>query len=158
MGTRADFYILEDDKDEMKWLGSIAYDGYPSHSGNPSVLRGIEDPDKYKREVRKIIKELDHGTSPKQGWPWDWNDSLQTDYAYLFADNSVYIHSSGDEKWIDMTAYLIREDLPTFPNMKKKKKVARGIRSGFLTLQVKHDAEEEDFLSWPDILLDSNWR
>lgn len=82
MGTRADFYIGRGK--DAEWIGSIAMDGYPFRPGHPVELLNITDRAKYRRAVRKIINEVGHGTTPDQGWPWPWENSQTTDYAYAF--------------------------------------------------------------------------
>jgi len=82
MGTRADFYVGRGK--DAEWLGSIAMDGYPHEPGHPVALLHITDRAKYRRAVRKILREVRHATTPDQGWPWPWENSQTTDYAYAF--------------------------------------------------------------------------
>ena len=80
MGTRADFYLKNDDN--LEWLGSIAFDGYD-----------IDDVSKAstKTEFKKLLKDFldnrDDSTYPENGWPWPWNNSKLTDEIYVFVND-----------------------------------------------------------------------
>lgn len=117
MGTRADFYIgKRSDLQNVEWLGSIAWDGYPD--GNPSLLNRTEhlesqyigyghsdfSIEEYENNYMKNLMDLqkechDEFTTPENGWPWPWDSSRTTDYAYLFdrEDGKVYISGFGSE-------------------------------------------------------------
>ena len=81
MGTRADFYLAT--QKNLVWLGSIAWDGYPS--GIPEEILNASDQDTYIDEVTKFIKSIDDGTTPDMGWPWPWETSDTTDWSYIFS-------------------------------------------------------------------------
>lgn len=78
MGTRADFYIGRGRSAE--WLGSIAWDGYEI---DDSIL-DAKDAATFKKAVVAFLKTRDDATTPEQGWPWPWDNSETTDYAYAF--------------------------------------------------------------------------
>jgi hypothetical protein len=102
MGTRADFYIKASKELEAKdWIGSIAWDGYPS--GIPKEIKESKTPNEFKQSVEKFAKERDDFTYPKDGWPWPWNDSGLTDYAYVFDCKSKKVRWNKDE-WPDMSS------------------------------------------------------
>jgi hypothetical protein len=87
MGTRADFYIKEGKKLEQKdWIGSIAWDGYPS--GIDTAIKEARSSDDFKKAIAKLFKEREDVTLPEEGWPWPWDDSGTTDYAYVFNSKS----------------------------------------------------------------------
>lgn len=79
------------------WLGSQAYDGYPEKS-IVDLIRKTERSKHPHRRWRKLVREhlaeLDHATFPDEGWPWPWEDSRTTDYAYAF-DGHVWISDFG---------------------------------------------------------------
>lgn len=136
MGTRADFYVGKGKNAE--WLGSIAYDGYPD--GIPEgLLRAISEKG-YREEVAGALVG-EEATLPEDGWPWPWEDSRTTDYAYAFFDGKVLASNFG-RAWFDP----LRPETNTgekkevvFPNMKSQQNVALGPRSGVMTLLVPKD-------------------
>lgn len=81
MGTRADFYSGLGESAE--YLGSIAWDGYPD--GLPKELRSASSDAEWRRIVLAELMARDDATAPVDGWPWPWDDSRTTDYAYTFA-------------------------------------------------------------------------
>lgn len=84
MGTRADFYLGRGA--DAEWLGSIAWDGYPS--GVREVLAA-----KSEKDFRSALASLatrEDWTSPELGWPWPWKDSCTTDFAYAFDDGRAW--------------------------------------------------------------------
>ncbi len=131
MGTRADFYVGRDDAAE--WLGSIAYDGYPGE-GIPSPLLGLATEEDFRVAVEKILTS-DHATRPEQGWPWPWDNSGTTDYAYAFdsVEQAVYVSSFGGV-WVH-ARNLGTDGEPTFPDMTDRKNVTLGARSGLLVIR-----------------------
>ncbi len=141
MGTRADFYIGRGEQAE--WLGSIAWDGYPD--GLDAKLLGAENEQAFRDEVKALAKR-DDWTAPERGWPWPWDDSRTTDYAYAFDAGRVYASGFG-YKW-----FLASEQEPEtegakeaiFPNMKDRKNVTLGARSGVMILSAhKVDSRNE---------------
>jgi hypothetical protein len=102
--------------ESAEWLGSIAWDGYPD------------------------------GIDPEMGWPWPWDDSGTTDYAYAFEDGAVYASSFGhawfrpnpdapdfgEPEW-DEHGNDLGSDA-TFPNMAERKAVTLGPRSGVIVV------------------------
>lgn len=160
MGTRADFYIGKGLKSE--WLGSIAWDGYPE----PYEKKGMWEPcdeEAWRERIHKFAKMRDDWTSPDMGWPWPWNTSATTDYAYTWKDGLVWI--SNGCKWLAYDDYRTAsaeyqrlykiaeasedpvwpnenwwEDLgpgATFPDMSERQNVTLGPRSGVLVLGVR---------------------
>lgn len=145
MGTRADFWIGVGP--DAEWLGSIAFDGYPnSRSGEPvpndelaEVLRA-ETPDEYRRAVASRLGQGDDCSTPEMGWPWPWDDSSATDFAYTFTEG-VYVSCFGSS-WIPAERAITFDEwddkLPTLwlPNMASCRVVARpgSSRSGFMVI------------------------
>ena len=149
MGTRADFYVGRGKGAE--WLGSIAYDGHPDRIGKGVV--GAETEAKFRAAVVKFLanREDCDATTPDLGWPWPWEDSCTTDYAYAFDGGAVYGCSFGREWFLakndephmedddgEPTEYgrRIKENGKTavFPCMRDRMKVTYGPRSGLLIL------------------------
>jgi hypothetical protein len=100
MGTRADFYVGRGESAE--WLGSIAYDGYPE--GEPGGLLKIGDEAKFRKRVATMLTRRDDSSRPEDGWPWPWEDSRTTDYAYSFHEGEVRVTCFG-------RGWLTRADL-----------------------------------------------
>jgi hypothetical protein len=132
MGTRADFYIGRGPGAE--WLGSVAWDAYPS--GLPSELLAATSEDEFRARVAELASR-DDWTSPSDGWPWPWNDSHTTDYAYAFDGGAVWAASFG-HGWFPATGDEPDEDseadLPpcVFPDMTAIQSVTLGKRSGVM--------------------------
>lgn len=140
MGTRADFYVGKGP--EAEWLGSIAWDGYPSGVADNVFTPKIEKT--YRKRVEAFLQTRDDTTLPADGWPWPWEDSCTTDYAYTFHNGKVYVSCFGArylpfktfervnasetqcEKWME------KDRKETFPNMKDKQKTTFGRRSGLI--------------------------
>lgn len=140
MGTRADFYIRKEN--QMKWLGSKGYDGYPSGIDEPVLNATTEE--EYEAKVIAFLSDSDNGTLPEQGWPWPWNDSCTTDYAYIFEKGKVMSSCFGGSLFDPLKADEEddkdeAQELPAgyFPNMKDKQNIAYDNRSGALFLCVK---------------------
>lgn len=133
MGTRADFYVGRGEKAE--WLGSIAWDGNPE----PYVKDGLfadGDEAEWRARVSAFLATRDDATVPSDGWPWPWEDSRTTDYAYALDGGSVWGSCFGS-KWFKANETKPEHDDGSpqdvvFPNMKDKQNVTLGKRSGVL--------------------------
>lgn len=144
MGTRADFYVGRGT--EAEWLGSIAWDGHPESIADPVKQAATEEA--FRAAVAAFLVRKD-ATHPADGWPWPWNDSGTTDYAYAFDGGKVYGSCFG-RAWFDPTiapkdededgpADEADEEAPgaVFPNMEDRKAVAWGARSGVMVFGVR---------------------
>jgi hypothetical protein len=140
MGTRADFY-----SSDMTWLGSIAWDGYPPGIAL-DVLRSTSDA-VYRANVERFLAERDDSTLPERGWPWPWDDSGTTDYAYALRDGAVHASYFGSPWFrIDPEAedYGVPDDEggepagppPEFPDMTATKNVRLDKGSGVIVLDL----------------------
>jgi hypothetical protein len=136
MGTRADFYVGRGGKAE--WLGSIAWDGYPD--GLPRILKySIQSEEDFRMRVAQELSTRGDATFPDMGWPWPWNDSRTTDYAYAFDEGGVWASSFGG-KWFNP---LLKEPedgeekVAIFPDMTGIKNVNLGKRSGIIIVGPK---------------------
>lgn len=134
MGTRADFY-----DSQMTWLGSIAMDGYPDGLP-PKILEATTD-DTLRTAVTTFLARRD-ATTPDQGWPWPWDDSRTTDFAYTLIDGALHGSNFG-HPWfkVDPLAENFGQpetDAPkmagVFPDMSAVKNVTMGPRSGVILI------------------------
>jgi hypothetical protein len=130
MGTRADFYVGRGENAE--WLGSIAYDGYPDGPRAVAILGSTNEASFRDRVIAAVAH--DDGTKPEDGWPWPWDTSHTTDYAYAFDDGTVYISCFGCA-WFKSGEVAFHDKSAVFPNMKDRKNVTLGHRSGMLILR-----------------------
>lgn len=131
MGTRADFYVGRGPKAE--WLGSIAWDGYPK--GIPKPLRRAKTEEEFRMEVAKELSKREDATFPEMGWPWPWDDSKTTDYAYAFDEGRVWASCFGG-KWFNPMRKQpnSEEQVAVFPNMSSIKRTNFGKRSGIMII------------------------
>jgi hypothetical protein len=149
MGTRADFYV--DRGEDAEWLGSIAWDGYPDGIEEHHIIE-CETQEEYRAAVQKMLEERDDATKPEQGWPWPWDDSRTTDYAYAFDQGRVWACPYGYD-W-----YLATDEEPDeeseegaeffsvkrviFPNMKAIQNVDFGERSGTMIIGLNEPTDD----------------
>lgn len=136
MGTRADFYVGRGQ--DAEWIGSIAWDGYPE--GIPDEIKEPRDEKEYRVSVGLFISGRDDGTLPEMGWPWPWQTSHTTDYAYAFDAGVVYASNFGYGWYEDMSDFEAKapeEKICEFPDMSDKQKVTLGKRSGVFVLKAK---------------------
>jgi len=137
MGTRADFWVqrLSGQMAISDWIGSIAWDGdlhgveHPDAEGTPG-FRDITSVHLFRQAVQKFAMRDDF-THPKDGWPWPWQNSWMTDYAYVFnePENRIDIYNYGYFR-----AYGIGEKVAVFPDMKSVQRITMGPRSGLIVL------------------------
>jgi len=117
MGTRADFYV--GNGENAKWLGSIAWDGHEFAKDDDHPIRKAKTEGEYRKAVTDLLKSREDGTTPEMGWPWPWNDSGLTDFAYFWDGDKVQWN-----KWDG-----------NYPDMSEKKNIAWGDRSGVMSFQ-----------------------
>lgn len=136
MGTRADFYVGRGLSAE--WIGSIAWDGYPD--GIPETIKKARNEKDFREAVASfIVEDRDDGTRPEDGWPWPWETSHTTDYAYAFDGANTWACCFGSEWW---DAALPEPEKrgkgdTVFPDMSSRKRVAYGARSGTIMIVAK---------------------
>ena len=116
MGTRADFYVRRKRKPltPQDWIGSIAWDGYPE--GVPDSVKKAKTETQFRTAVAEMAKDREDFTLPANGWPWPWDDSGTTDYAYVFSGRSVTWRGT------------------SYPNMAEFRAVTLGKRSGLIVV------------------------
>lgn len=146
MGTRADFYIGRlESADEMAWLGSIAWDGYPD--GIDGDVLTQESPEAFVNALNAFFARRDDVTTPERGWPWPWDDSGTTDWAYCFdlTTNAVFGSNFG-RPWHDPLRPESEEDeddvepdgpVARFPDMKDRKNVRWDKGSGVIVVEAR---------------------
>lgn len=134
MGTRADFYIGAGK--DAEWLGSVAWDGYQWDEEPDCALMTAKTADEFRAAVAAIAEKRRDFTRPDQGWPWPWNDSHTTDYAYMLIDGKVSAYCFGRERFInEANEHDTHEDKTAdFPDMSARKNVTFGDRSGVIVL------------------------
>lgn len=92
MGTRADFYV--ETKKGLEYLGSIGWDGGPN--GMDFGVLHADSAKEYKDAVIKFLNSREDASLPKRdGWPWPWENSNTTDYAYIFKKGEVFASHFG---------------------------------------------------------------
>jgi hypothetical protein len=161
MGTRADFYIGRGE--DAEWLGSIAWDGYPEGltprveeqermwPGGPMTHKhgswgagvGLLDStteEQFRERLARFFQYRDDVTLPEHGWPWPWETSHTTDFAYALDDGVVWASCFGYpwQRAADFDGDTERDDkmpAPAFPDMSARKNVQfGGKRSGIMVI------------------------
>jgi hypothetical protein len=122
MGTRADFYVKNDD--QVEWLGSVAWDGYEWAEKADCPLMMATSQEEFQVAVKELSAREDW-TSPEHGWPWPWDDSSTTDFSYVF-DGSTKAYEFGTAK--DGNSL-------DWPDMSERKNVTMGPRSGLIVFE-----------------------
>lgn len=141
MGTRADYYIGRGPGAE--WIGSTAWDSYPD--GMPAAILDATDEATFRAAVEAFFSERRDVTRPEQGWPWPWNDSATTDYAYAFDGGGVFysigypapvwwLHANGAQP-DDDDPRLLECERCVFPDMSMRKNVRFDHGSGLIIVQ-----------------------
>lgn len=112
MAVRADFYIkssaskIGKPSSSLIWLGSITYDGEPEN-----ITTEIFESDKattFHLKVKKEIESRDDSFYGNEEWPWAWENSLQTDFTYIYdvEKSKVYISHFGKGN-LDLETYQL---------------------------------------------------
>jgi len=138
MGTRADFYVGRGEQAE--WLGSIAWDGYPE--GIDKQLLNCTGEAAYRHAVADFLSKRRDKSLPDDGWPWPWETSHTTDYAYAFDGEKVHASCFGSN-WFDPASgardenddRVVSDVVAVFPNMKdRKRRPLFGAHSGVMVI------------------------
>lgn len=147
MGTRADFYVGRGEKAE--WLGSIGWDGCPdgiepenTNWDDGKHLFDATTEAEFRERLEQFFDGRDDVSRPADGWPWPWNDSGTTDYAYAFDGGKVW--GTFSDFWWPANEEPDSEDsrpkgasYVSFPDMSQRKKVTMGKRSGLIVISAK---------------------
>lgn len=151
MGTRADFYVGRGESAE--WLGSYPFDGYPDGVFDDAAEMFAEPPateQEWRDWVLRWLTSPEHAqrsTLPEHGWPWPWENSRTTDYAYAWEDGVIYGSNFGYGWWrVDPQAEgfgYVESDKKTalFPDMSERKAVTLGPRSGVIVIGIPRGGE-----------------
>jgi hypothetical protein len=87
--------------------------------------------------VRDYLASCEDATLPADGWPWPWDDSRTTDYAYAFDEGKAWGSCFG-HAWFDPRGEEPDHDeggkVAVFPDMSARKKVTMGKRSGLIVI------------------------
>lgn len=139
MGTRADFYIKKAEEKELIWLASIAWDGYPD--GIDENVLDSKTQAEYVARLQKFLSTRSDVTLPERGWPWPWDDSNTTDFAYCFVDGKVLTNHFG-HGWHVFVDGQDNDEAPIvweheFPDMSNIKNVRYDKGSGLIVLSVR---------------------
>lgn len=141
MGTRADFYIATVDNAaqsviDAEWLGSVAMDGYPSGIGRGMSF--ASDAEDFRGRVARLLSERSDASTPGDGWPWPWENSRTTDYAYVWDGAEVRVFCFGyPSSWNENDDREEEGGKWAFPDMGKGNAAAGSKRSGVLVFTVK---------------------
>ncbi len=108
MGTRADFYIQHNSKlSKEDWIGSLAWGGYPA--GLPDAIMKATDAPTFRHAVTEFAQGRTDFTSADEGWPWPWDSSRMTDYAYVFLPHAATVginYWGGRRQWPAMSSMM----------------------------------------------------
>ncbi len=113
MGTKADFYIKSGDA--LEWQGSLEWDCNEELIPDEIVQSSCKE--EFIINLENALK-IRKGFHPLEtGWPWLWNTSKQTDYAYILVEEKG-------------TVYISKHNSPCYSiydyrNYKKRAKAAR---------------------------------
>lgn len=81
MSTRADFYVGR--CEHAEWIGSVSIHGYPAGL-EPDVFTSKTE-EHFRSRVAGLAGDPCAGfIAPENGWPWPWETSAITDYAYAY--------------------------------------------------------------------------
>lgn len=138
METRADFYVGRGP--EAQWLGSVARDGDEWNNAESGLMKATTA-DEFRAAVAAIQAERDDFTAPSEGWPWPWNDSRLTDYAYVLHDGKVTAYYFGREVGVGNEEEGQKVDW--FPDMRSRKNVQWGHKSGLLVMPAPSSRTDE---------------
>lgn len=140
MGTRADFYIGTGPTAE--WIGSTSYDGDPRGLGLHPLKAKSEA--EFRAAIEAILADPHlMVTRPSEGWPWPWETSHTTDWAYAWDPARGAVMSCGGRRWTTPEEHIANPDAPyqgdkcePFPDMSSKRMDSRGVlaKSGLIFL------------------------
>lgn len=141
MGTRSDFYVKKEK--QMEWIASKSFDGYPD--GIDKHVLESKTEEEYRENLNFFFTGKDDVTLPEDGWPWPWNDSNTTNYAYIFENGKVMASYYGGILFDPLIKQEEDENEDQegvkfdFPDMSDVKNVAFGKRSGMTIVQSNPD-------------------
>lgn len=91
IGTRASFWLGNPrNLENRKWLGCIAFDGYPE--GDTKKLIVAKNEEQFVELLEGICKDRRDFASPEGDWPFPWEDDIfLTDFTYAFFDGKTQV-------------------------------------------------------------------
>ena len=108
MGTKADFYTK--DGDVLIWQGSIEWEGAENHIPDSVIQSSCNE--EFLINLETYFKKKRDAIPSNKGWPWNWDSSKYTDYAYVMVPErgAVYIsrHNSPCYTIYDYRNYMKR--------------------------------------------------
>lgn len=107
MGTYADFYIGTK-PETMEYLGSLFWDGYPDNDEIKALFKQCTTKKTYRNEVIKFIGEQEGALADSGGWPFPWNSSETSDWAYTWTKDGI--KCSAENRWTDYWAWIAHEE------------------------------------------------
>jgi len=123
MANKADFYVGRGP--DAEWLGSVGWDGLPD--GIPPAIRSATTEDDYRAEVAQFLDRRGDAVLPEQGWPWTWDDSSGTNYAYAMDKGRVWASCYGSSWWKaknkEPDHTTLRRKVARFPDMALRRKM-----------------------------------
>ena len=135
MGTRADFYVGRGK--DAEWIGSIAWDGYEFDQSDDHPISIAKSEEEFVQAIEKTLECRDDATFPKNGWPWPWEDSNTTDYAYAWDDGKIWVSIFGSN-WYEIGNRPEHEENhgkeAIFPDMSDIQNLTFGKRSGLIVI------------------------
>ena len=108
MGTRAQFFVgNSQDLEGRKYLGTIAWDGYPDGFDAIRKWAAARTPRQFEKLVLAEISQRDDYADPAtRAFPFPWTDNLfLTDYTYAFFDGKARL-TCFNRGWITIKQYL----------------------------------------------------
>lgn len=78
--------------------------------------------------------DADDATLPEHGWPWPWEDSTLTDFAYTYDGGETLVSRMGRKWRRDGEEDDGPRAVEAFPDMTAQRKLATGSRSGLMLL------------------------
>jgi hypothetical protein len=112
------------------------------------VLNCTSEP-AFRHAVADFLAGRDDATQVEMGWPWPWDDSCTTDFAYAFDSGEVFA-SCFAGCWLNAAKYdelgtamdeseqevleALTSKPAVFPNMADRKRMTLGKRSGLIVL------------------------
>lgn len=127
----------------MQWLGSVALDGYPSGFSDQegTIMLTAKSEKEFSAALAEVLSSKSHATTPDMGWPWPWDDSLLTDYAYVFDVEAGEVKAFCFGRPFDLASDEDDSEEPKvvgyFPDMSEVKNVTYGRRSGLIVVSAR---------------------
>jgi hypothetical protein len=156
MGTRADFYRETDEG--LGWLASIGWGGYPETikivtNQDYNYITDCKTEQAYFHFLKEFLANRDDVTFPDMGWPWPWDNSHLTDFAYVFSRDKGevliscfgrgwYTYKEWDESEKNSEGGSEEPIVENFPDMRSIQNVAWDNRSGLMIFSVPLTEED----------------